>query len=168
MNEIMVFSAFKKHEQLAKFLFVGCTNFLVSFTVFNFCYTYLKLGDFLVYIVGGAGLIFFQPGQTGSAITFNAALANIVGYACGVMNSFVWNKIWTFKAKFGAAKQFYYFIVLNIFCIILSTGIITLFVDVLGAGHKVVWIYTMAAIFLIIYVACKYWVFNKNTYSNQQ
>ena len=105
-------------------------------------------------------------GNVASDITFDAALANIVGYACGILNSFIWNRIWTFKAKYKAGRQFYYFVILNIFCLLLSTVIIYIFVDILGAAHKAVWIYTMVAITLINYITCKYWVFNENTYCN--
>lgn len=163
----MKFLTFKRNEQFAKFMIVGSTNFLVSFTVFNFCYMHLKLGSGIFYTFNAmsAGIMDrVTSGNAASDITFDAALANIIGYACGVLNSFIWNRVWTFKAKYKAAKQFYYFIILNIFCLLLSTGIITVFVDIWGAPHKAVWLYTMFFVTFINYIVCKNWVFNKNTY----
>lgn len=88
----MKFLTFKRNEQFAKFIIVGSTNFLVSFTVFNFCYMHIKLGSGIFYTFNAmsAGIMDrVTSGNVASDITFDAALANIIGYACGVLNSFM-------------------------------------------------------------------------------
>jgi putative flippase GtrA len=92
-------------------------------------------------------------------ITFNGAFSNIFGYSCGILNSFFWNKVWTFKARYQTIKQFHNFIILNISCLVLSTIFLSIFVDILHAPHNIIWLLTMSVITFINYYGCKYWVF---------
>ena len=39
----------------------------------------------------------------------NYKLSNIIGYFCGFINSFIWNKLWTFKSKKNLLKEFVLF-----------------------------------------------------------
>ncbi len=62
---------------LARFIVVGCANFVVSFTAFYASYRFLPLDD-----SSGRG-----------------AVANVLAYAAGMINSFVLNRLWTFRAE---------------------------------------------------------------------
>lgn len=47
-------------------------------------------------------------------------LSNIVGYAAGVLNSFIWNKQWTFKSDAGWASSGFRFAVAFGICYLLQ------------------------------------------------
>lgn len=91
--------------QFGKFMLVGVLNFLVDYAVFNF----------LVYIVFGGNNDF-------------VVLSNIISYSCGVINSFFFNRMWTFKTKLKYLSwDFLKFIFVNV----LSLGVSTLAVYIL-------------------------------------
>ena len=64
---------------------VGCTNFVVSFSVFFLTFNYLPEP------------VRMQPPE--------AAVANVAAYAAGMMNSFLLNRSWTFRAAGNAAAR---------------------------------------------------------------
>jgi len=149
-------------KQFVKFLLVGCTNFGISFTVFHLSYKYWKLGGLLF---GGAenaqnlNIVIFG----GMAVTsFEAAVANVAGYVCGIINSFILNKLWTFKVHHETTRQLNRFLILNTFCLILSTTTIFVIVDILGAPHIITWIITMGFITILNFIGSKHWVFKKH------
>ena len=151
-------------NEFSRFIIVGFSNFAVSFTVFFFFYRYAKL----------SGLMFSVPWPGGNnleniltnlgVVSIDAALANIIGYSAGIINSFVWNKLWTFKVKHETAAQFGRFLLLNISCLILSSASLFLFTDYLGRPYLPVWFITMSVVTLINYALSKYWVFADNDF----
>jgi putative flippase GtrA len=92
-------------------------------------------------------------------VAIDGAIANIVGYLAGMINSFILNKIWTFKAKAGTFKQAYRFIILNIICLILSTAILYIFVDLLLFPYILVWFTSITVIMTLNFLGNKYWTF---------
>jgi putative flippase GtrA len=134
----------------------------VSFTVFHLSYTYWKLGSLLFGSVEDSQHLTIVISGGIAAMSFEAAVANIAGYMAGIINSFVWNKFWTFKVRHETTRQLNRFFILNLFCLILSTSIIFIIVDILGAPHKITWIITMGFITILNFVGSKYWVFNKH------
>ncbi|KPK22459.1 MAG: hypothetical protein AMJ61_17100 [Desulfobacterales bacterium SG8_35_2] len=107
-------------KQFRRFLIVGLSNFAVSFTVFYLLYNYWQLSGPFYRLLGGAGrnledfLLQFGAGS------LDATLANTIGYGAGIVNSFIWNKFWTFKARHETGQQFLRFVILNIVCLVLS------------------------------------------------
>jgi len=152
-------------RQFLRFLVVGCTNFAVSFTVYLLCYKYWELASlpFDRSVNIGSQHYVIMDGIT--IASFKAAFANIVGYACGIINSFIWNKLWTFKIRYETTKQLTRFIILNIMCLTLSTAIIFIFVDILSSPHKITWIVTMGIITILNFIGSKYWVFKQPSLS---
>lgn len=146
-------------KQFSKFLVVGLSNFAISFVVFFILYKYWKLSGVFYGLFGqsGKGLEDFilQLGAT----SLDASLANIFGYGAGIINSFIWNKYWTFQVKHVTAAQFGRFLVLNFFCLILSSASLFLFTDFLGWSYLLVWFITMGAVTIINYIFNKFWVF---------
>ena len=146
-------------KQFSKFIVVGFSNFIVSFVVFYFFYNYWKLSAIFYSLLGQAGRnlenIVLQAGAT----SLDATLANIVGYSAGIINSFTWNKLWTFEAKKKTARQFGRFLVLNLFCLLLSSAFLFVFTDYLGWAYLPVWFVTMGIITLVNFAVSKYWVF---------
>jgi putative flippase GtrA len=146
-------------RQFSKFIIVGFSNFTVSFAVFFIFYKYLKLSGFLFTILGPAGNNLERLLNSFGVVSVDAALANIVGYSAGVINSFIWNKIWTFKVKHETAAQFSRFLVLNVCCLLFSSASLFLFTDYLGLAYLPIWLVTMGIVTIINFVISKYWVF---------
>ncbi len=93
------------------------------------------------------------------ATSLDATLANIFGYAAGIINSFIWNKLWTFQVKHETGAQFGRFLFLNFSCLILSSASLFLFTDYLGWAYLPVWFITMGIVTLLNFFISKAWVF---------
>ena len=146
-------------KQFSKFIVVGFSNFIVSFVVFYFFYNYWELSAIFYSLLGQAGRNLENIVLQAGAASLDATLANIVGYSAGIINSFTWNKLWTFEAKKKTAKQFGRFLVLNLFCLLLSSAFLFVFTDYLGWAYLPVWFITMGIITLVNFAVSKYWVF---------
>ena len=146
-------------KQFSKFIVVGFSNFIVSFVVFYLFYNYWKLSAIFYSLLGQAGRNLENIVLQAGAASLDATLANIVGYSAGIINSFTWNKLWTFEAKKKTAKQFGRFLVLNLFCLLLSSAFLFVFTDYLGWAYLPVWFITMGIITLVNFAVSKYWVF---------
>ena len=85
--------------------------------------------------------------------------ANVLSYVCGTLNSFLWNKTWTFRTHGGSLKQGKRFFVLNLLCLALSTVIIFFFVDMLRGPYRIVWVLTMGFITILNFLGNKLWTF---------
>jgi putative flippase GtrA len=149
-------------KQFSKFLVVGVSNFVISFAVFYLLYNYWKLSSIFYGLLGQAGKdlenLILQLGAT----SLDATLANFFGYGAGTINSFIWNKFWTFQVKHQAGTQFGRFLALNLSCLILSSASLFLFTDYLRWSYLPVWFVTMAVVTIVNFMVSKYWVFVKN------
>jgi len=147
-------------KQLSKFLVVGVSNFVISFAVFYLLYNYWKLSGILYKLFGQAGKdlenLILQLGAT----SLDATLANIFGYTAGIINSFIWNRLWTFQAKYDAAIQFGRFLALNLFCLVMSSASLFLFTDYLRWSYLPVWFFTITVVTIVNFIVSKYWVFS--------
>ena len=146
-------------KQFSKFIVVGFSNFAISFAVFYLLYNHWKLSGVFYGLFGQAGKgiedFILQLGVT----SLDATLANIFGYSAGTINSFIWNKFWTFQVKHETKSQFARFFLLNISCLFLSSLSLFIFTDYLRFPYGSVWFVTMGIITLINFVISKYWVF---------
>ena len=129
-----------KHS-LARFVVVGCANFVVSFAAFYGSYHYLPLGEF-----GGRG-----------------AVANVLAYAAGMLNSFVLNRAWTFDAKGRVTVHAWRFTLLNAATLAGSTLIMLALVDYAGYPELAVWLPLLVAIVTAHYLGMKHWAFAERT-----
>jgi len=149
-------------KQFSKFLVVGVSNFVISFAVFYLFYNYWKLSSIFYGLLGQAGKdlenLILQLGAT----SLDATLANIFGYGAGTINSFIWNKFWTFQVKHQAGTQFGRFLALNLSCLVLSSASLFLFTDYLRWSYLPVWFVTMAVVTIVNFMVSKYWVFVNN------
>ena len=149
-------------KQFSKFIVVGLSNFAISFAVFYLLYKWKLSGVFYgLFGQAGKGLEDFilQLGAT----SLDATLANIFGYGAGVINSFIWNKFWTFQVKHETAAQLGRFLALNLSCLILSSASLFLFTDSLGWSYLPVWLITMGIVTLLNFFISKLWVFSKKS-----
>lgn len=151
----------KNIKQFSRFIVVGCTNFAVSFVVFYLFYNYLKLSELLFGVLGPTGDHLQRALQEFGAESADATLANIIGYSAGIINSFVWNKLWTFKARHETVSQFGRFLLLNLACLLLSSLSLFIFIDSLGFLYGPVWFITMGMVTVINFAVSRYWVFRE-------
>jgi putative flippase GtrA len=129
--------AFGLRYPLARFVVVGIANFVVSFTAFYASYQWLPLAD-----SSGRG-----------------AAANVLAYAAGMINSFVLNRLWTFRAEGQVAVHALKFIVLNAITLIGSTAIVLVLVDWAGLSALAVWLPLTLVILTVHYLGMKHWAF---------
>jgi putative flippase GtrA len=129
--------AFGLRHPFARFVVVGCANFVVSFAAFYASYTYLPLGE--------------SNGR--------AAVANVLAYCAGLVNSFVLNRLWTFRAEGHIAAHALKFGVLNAATLLGSTVIVLLLVDRAGLPALAVWLPLTLAILATHYLGMKHWAF---------
>jgi len=122
---------------LARFVIVGCANFVVSFTAFYLSYLYSPLDD-----SSGRG-----------------AVANVVAYGAGMLNSFVLNRLWTFRAEGQVVEHALKFVVLNAATLAASTAIVLVLVDWVGFPPLAVWLPLTIGILTAHYLGMKHWAF---------
>ena len=95
--------------QIVKFAIVGVLNTLVDFAVFQALN--LLLG--WVYV------------------------AQVIGYTCGIINSYVWNSNWTFREqRTRSFREIALFILVNLASLGVSLGVIWLCRDVFGITNE--------------------------------
>ena len=121
----------------ARFVVVGCANFVVSFAAFYVSYLYLPLGE-----SSGRG-----------------AVANVLAYCAGLVNSFVLNRLWTFRAEGHVGVHALKFGVLNAVTLVGSTVIVLVLVDRAGFPALAVWLPLTLAILATHYLGMKHWAF---------
>jgi len=85
--------------QGTRFFIVGVSNAVIGLGIIYVCYNLLHV---------------------------NYMISNGIGYCCGLINSFIWNKKWTFKSKTNLKKEIILFFViflvsysLNLFSVII-------------------------------------------------
>ena len=137
-------------DSVARFALVGCTNFVVSFTAFFLSFNYLPPS--VVAALVGAGSASAHPPQ--------AAVANVIAYIAGMVNSFLLNRSWTFRATSGSAlPQAMRFGAVSLLSLTMSTLVTFALVDVLDLPSLPVWVPLTAVVVIVNYLGCKYWVF---------
>jgi len=142
---------------------VGCSNGIMSFTVFYLCYNWWHPAAFALETLGETGERVSQFLRGGGVDSVEGAFANVVSYAFGMANSFVWNKIWTFGIRYQTGIQMMRFIIVNIFGLIASTISIFILVDVLNFPSAMVWWIIMSVITCMNFVCYKYWAFGEGS-----
>ena len=124
------------HHPAPRFALVGCTNFLVSLVVFYLCYRFLPL-----------------------PATVAAAVANVLAYIAGMINSFALNRSWTFRAGGSVTAQALRFTTVNLASLTFSTLTVFVLVDRLGYPELLVWVPLAAVIVVLNYLGSKHWAF---------
>lgn len=148
-------------KQLAKFSIVGCLNLTISLTVFTLSYWQLRLGRLILESTGDLGTWIAHLLNGLGIHEIDAAVANTAGYVAGMVNSFVLNKLWTFEARAQTAQQLHRFVVVNVLGLVMSTLMLLLFVDVLGAPYLLMGCITIGIVAIINFLGNKYWTFSE-------
>jgi putative flippase GtrA len=139
-------------DSATRFALVGCTNFVVSFTVFYLSFNYLPAdaAAALARVVGAGDAAAHPP---------VAAIANVLAYLAGMVNSFLLNRSWTFRAGGNALPQALRFAAVSLFSVTMSTLATFALVDVLHYPPLAVWVPVTVIVMVVNYFGCKHWAF---------
>ena len=134
--------------QVAKFGAVGAANFAVDIGILNL-------------------LIFLS----GTAVGLAYIIFKVISFSFAVTNSYIWNKIWTFKRTDSkdTGKEFAQFITISVIGLILNAAVAGFLVIVVGpmGGIKVkTWASVSAAVASVCvmawnFIGYKFWVFKR-------
>ena len=90
-------------------------------------------------------------------------LAQTLSYACGMLNSYIWNRNWTFRQKgekTDGRKQILRFVVLNGATLLLSIALLYVLVTVIGLPAGLGKIIAKACTLVVNYAGSRFWVFH--------
>ena len=93
-------------------------------------------------------------------VGLNLYFSQVVSYSCGMLNSYIVNRSWTFKAKgkfFGG--QMMRFITANLTLLMISVLLLWFFTNKLGFIKIVAKLFTTAIIMLAGFTVNRLWVF---------
>lgn len=138
------------HNPVPRFALVGCANFCVSFAVFYLCFHYLPLGRIGAALGAAAAL----PG-----LRIEGAVANVLAYLAGMINSFALNRSWTFRSAGSPGVQAARFASVSLFSVTVGTLTVYRFVDQLGYPELAVWVPLTLVIMVVNYLGCRHWAF---------
>jgi putative flippase GtrA len=92
-------------------------------------------------------------------LSVNVFLSQVISYSCGVLNSYIFNRSWTFQSQsrfFSPALV--RFLVLNLCMLALSTGLLALFLQ-FGLSKLVAKGCTVVVTMAVGFVVNRLWVF---------
>jgi putative flippase GtrA len=107
-------------KQAVKFGLVGVLNTLVDAGVYYILTRWIGLMDLPV-------------------------LAKAISYTCGVINSFFWNRLWTFRSKEGGWRSFSLFVLVNLFGAGINSGVMALTLNYLHMDEIIAFLLATAA-----------------------
>src|SRR5882757_8368640 len=140
-----------------RFALVGFSNFVVSLAAFYLCYHYLPLDT----IVAALHL------PTASSVGAEGAVANVLAYFAGMLNSFWLNRVWAFRAtEGGIVGQGVRFVVVNSVSLVLGTVIVFVLVDRLKFPELAVWLPLAGLITVTNYLGFRHWAFARPAISD--
>ncbi len=87
--------------------------------------------------------------------------ANAAGYAVGLANSFVWNKLWTFKSGGRIARESLLFLSVYGVCYLVQLGILALLIEVLRLHRDISQLAAMAFYIVLGFLGNKLVTFRK-------
>lgn len=152
-------AALRPGPRVMRFLVVGLSNVAISFTIYHLCYR----------AAVGAALLDALPGVAADPVgrlldrfgasSVDGGVANAIGYAAGTVNSFVWNRSWTFGVVDRARRRFVRFLALNVAGLFFSSAAIFATVDVVGLPYAPAWFVVGVLVTAGNYLGNRFWVF---------
>ena len=145
-----------ENDKVADNFVMRIINYFRSKHFFRQLFKYSIVGIFNTAI--GLSVIYFVF----NVLNLNYVLANIIGYACGLVNSFIWNKKWTFKSSQHYSKEIIPFLV--VFGISYTANLLTviLFVEFINIHPNIAQIIGIAAYSSTNFLINRYWTFSKS------
>lgn len=97
-----------------------------------------------------------------SLLHVNINVAKPIGYLCGMANSFIMNKKWTFKTGNGTTKkELVKFVLVNACMLALSLLLINIFKTAFDANDIIANILSTGIVMIINFLVSNFWVFKK-------
>lgn len=121
----------KRSLEFMRFCLVGAVNTGVDFTVFT--------------VLSNMGVLLI--------------VAQCVSYTCGVLNSFLLNRTWTFRGRGQSIEQLIRFLVLNLGTLTITYGLLVYFHNSLAWPLLVCKLFATGASLGINYVGSRLWIF---------
>jgi len=117
-----------------KFCLVGCSNVIVTLTAFYILYNFFAI---------------------------NYLIASILAYSLGIVNSFTWNRLWTFRIrKSDVKREFARFLTVNLIGLGMNVCIMFLLVDVICANALVSQVIAVGLVLVFNFSLVRFWVFS--------
>lgn len=89
-------------------------------------------------------------------------LAHVISYSCGLVNSFVWNKLWTFASREGLrGTEALKFIIVNLGSLGVSLCVLTIFRDSVQLPVMIAKAIAVASSVALNFTGNKLWVFKR-------
>lgn len=120
------------YYQFAKFIFIGVINTVLNYSVF-----------------------FILLGYTSYLISL------VIAHVIGVLNSFIWNKYWTFGSKELRLDEFIKFNLLYIVYFIVNAVMLIIMVNNLHFTPQMGQLIALPTLTIISFAGQKYWSFKK-------
>jgi putative flippase GtrA len=87
--------------------------------------------------------------------------AQCLSYAVGMLWSYYWNRRWTFQSQGRVASEAFRFFTSQIGFMLLSSGLLGLFVDRMHFPSGPTWLATMVLITVLNFLVSRFWSFKK-------
>ena len=126
------------------------------------------LGQFMRYATVGlaSNLVLYLAYLALTAAGIESKLAMTLLYVLGVVQTFAFNKRWSFRHGGMRGLAFARYCVSYALGYLLNLGALLLFVDRLGYLHQVVQGVMILALAILLFLLQKYWVFRPNAASS--
>ena len=138
----------KSLDQRIKFILVGCLNTGISLIV-----------EFACYILMG---IPFSLNAQKLATPTQVLIATLSGYTAGGINSYFWNKFFTFEVKGKSASEVVRFFILFVAQVALSFALKELFIEAFGINTFISAVITTLITMLLSYFGQTTFAFRTN------
>jgi putative flippase GtrA len=93
----------------------------------------------------------------------NYLFASAVGYSCGLLNSFILNKNWTFKTiNVRRDVEFIKFILVNIVALAINIIALKFFVEAIKIIPEISQVLAIVSSFIVNFLGNKYWTFRSH------
>lgn len=133
---LLPFSHKEQVRQFYKFSIIGVSNTIIDFS------------------------IYFVLTRTVLTFSFGYLLANVISFSIAVTNSYIWNRLWTFRsASTNKVLEFTKFYFVNLSGLVLSTGLLFLFVHYAHLHDTVGKVIAISIVLFWNFLINKFWVF---------
>ncbi len=88
-------------------------------------------------------------------------ISNIIGYAAGLINSFIWNKFWTFRSSGNTGSEILRFIIVFAIAYIIQLGALILMKERIGIMSEIAQVLGVGVYAATGFILNKYLTFNK-------
>lgn len=122
----------------------------------------LKAGKFAIVGVANTLIDMGVYALLAQLMGVNPYFAQVISYSCGMLNSYVFNRSWTFRSQarfFSPALA--RFVILNLVMLGVSTGLLYLFLDQLGLHKMIAKVLATGFTLCLSFVVNRLWVFKE-------